>query len=125
MKKPTLRTDRIAELLRQEIANLVLLEVKDPRVEGVNITGVTISKDLSVANVRWLVYAPEEEVERRRERAQAGLDTVTSFLRREVGKRIRMRITPQLKFHWDSGIEHRRHMDDLLAEIAGQREGES
>ena len=123
MKKPSLRTDRIAELLRQEIANLVLLEVKDARVEGVNITGVTISKDLSVANVRWLVYATDDEIDARRERAQAGLEAVTTFLRREVGKRVRMRVTPVLKFHWDSGIEHRRHMDDLLAEIRAEQEG--
>lgn len=120
-----MRTDRIAELLRQEIANLVLFEVKDPRVEGVNITSVTVSKDLSVANVRWLIYAEDDKIERRREHAQAGLESVTSFLRREVGKRVRMRITPSLRFHWDAGIEHRRHMDDLLAEIALEREDES
>jgi ribosome-binding factor A len=116
--------ERVAELLRQEIANLVLFEVKDPSVEGVNITGVSVSKDLSVANVRWMIYAPEEELERRRDEAAKGLDRAASFLRREVGQRVQMRVTPQLKFHWDSGLEHRRTIDDLLAEIRRDGGGE-
>ena len=126
MKQQSSRRPRkVAQSIQREIASLLLLDVKDPHVRNVTITGVTVSKDLTVARVRFLVLGtgqePDEMAERMRAEASEGLERAKGFLRREVGRRVGLRVVPDLRFHWDQGIEHRRRMDDIIAEIAADR----
>ena len=126
MKQQSSRRPRkVAQSIQREIASLLLLDVKDPHVRNVTITGVTVSKDLTVARVRFLVLGtgqePDEMAERMRAEASEGLERAKGFLRREVGRRVGLRVVPDLRFHWDQGIEHRRRMDDIFAEIAADR----
>ncbi len=126
MKNPAAfkRTDRIAELIKQELAGMILTEVKDPRVAHVNITKVVITRDLSIARIQYLLVGVQGDpraIERAKAEAAEGLARSNGFLRRELGKRVEMRITPRLDFYWDDGIEHGRKMDQILAEIARDR----
>lgn len=122
---PFRRTDRIAELIKQELASMLLTEVRDPRVQQVNITSVKVTKDLGIAKVYyllWNVTDPNAPTSRRaRSEAAAGLEKVSAFLRRGLGQRIRLRTTPRLNFYWDEGIEHRRKMDQIFEDLAEER----
>jgi ribosome-binding factor A len=109
------RCDRIADLLQQELADLLLRRVKDPRVEGVTITGVKVSGDLQHARVFFCVMgAPAESGGAN---AAAGLEKAKGFLRHELGKRLHLRVLPQLEFHYDASFDYGEKIERLLKEL--------
>jgi len=99
----SLRTDRIGEQLRAEIARALREEVGDPRVRMVTLTQVDVAPDLSHALVMW--SALEVEGESDLEEVQAGLDSSAGFLRRELAHRLPLRRMPALRFRHDSSLE--------------------
>jgi len=106
------RTRRIGEELRKELAVLIQREVKDPRVQWVTIAGVEVSRDLAHANVFYTALGQEEE---NREITQ-GLKKATGFLRRELGKRIRLRTIPELHFVFDKSFVNGQRLSALIDE---------
>ncbi len=120
-----MRLVRIAEVIRQELGNALLTRSKDPRLEYVNLTRVRVSRDLSIARVNYLIIGLEDPESRKgkrlREETQQALQRAQSYLRREVGQNIELRVTPRLVFHWDSGIEHGRRMAGIFSEIEEER----
>ncbi|MEZ4584952.1 MAG: 30S ribosome-binding factor RbfA [Gemmatimonadales bacterium] len=113
------RPDQVAELVRQVVADALLREVRDPRVQGASVTRVEVTPDLSRARI--LVLARGDDAER--EATLAGLESAAGFLRGRVAKALSARTTPELDFVLDRGLEHAARIDELLAEI--RREGES
>ena len=109
------RCDRIADLLQQELADLLLRRVKDPRVEGVTITGVKVSRDLQHARVFYCVMGAPAEADR--EGVAAGLDKAKGFLRHELAKRLHMRYLPQLEFQYDASFDYGEKIERLLKEL--------
>lgn len=109
------RADRVADLLRQEIADLLLRRVKDPRVSRVTITGIEVSADLQNAKVFFCLMgsAAAEEIEN----AAEGLNKAKGFMRQELGKRVHMRYLPQLHFHYDSSFEYGDKIERLLKDL--------
>src|SRR4029078_5233520 len=96
------RARRVADLLRELVSELIAREVQDPRVRGVLITDVRVSPDLHQARLYFSVLtggAPE------RASAAAWLERARGFLRREIGKRVRLRVTPELHFVADGTAE--------------------
>jgi ribosome-binding factor A len=111
----TRRTERINELLREELSDLLRRQVKDPRLGGlVTVTEVDVSVDLRHARVFVSVMGSEEE----REDAFRALETARSFLRRELGKRLSTRRTPDLSFRRDDSLERGAHLLSLIEEAA-------
>ena len=110
MPKEYSRSQRMAEQVRRELAELVRDEIKDPRVNWVSFTAVKVSRDLSSAVVYFTVLNDEE-----REQAEEGLNKASGFIRRELGKRIRSRIVPSLRFIYDVSIERGTSMESLIA----------
>jgi len=110
MPKEYSRSQRMAEQVRRELAELVRDEIKDPRVNWVSFTAVKVSRDLSSAVVYFTVLNDEE-----REQAEEGLNKASGFIRRELGKRIRSRIVPSLRFVYDVSIERGTSMESLIA----------
>ncbi len=108
------RTDRVAQQVHEIVASLLLLEVKDPRVKGVSITAVEVTNDLQIANVYFVML--EEEGEPRPEVIE-GLESVSGYLRRELGNQLSMRYTPELRFEYDESIERGRRMEALLSDL--------
>jgi len=93
------RTRRVGEQIQRELAQLLQQEVKDPRVKWVTISAVKVSKDFSHATVYFTVLGHyEESVDNE---ILVGLDRASGFLRRELGQRIKLRITPELHFKYD------------------------
>lgn len=109
----TQRTERIGDLLRAELSELILREMRDPRVELTTISRVEVSADLGQAEVHVSVLGPEE----RRLEAVKALEGAQGFLRRELARRVSLRATPLLRFHLDRGAEHSQRISELLDKI--------
>lgn len=110
MPKEFSRSQRMAEQVRRELSELVRDELKDPRVSWVSFTAVKLSKDLAHAVVYFSVM-DDDSVEQTTE----ALNKAAGFLRRELSRRIRARITPALKFVHDTSLERGSSMDALIA----------
>lgn len=107
------RTKRVNELLREEVAELIRHDVKDPRVGVVTITAVETSRELDVARVYVHLFGDEG----RRAEALAGLQKAAGYLRSRLGRRLRLRKVPELRFQWDETLERASRIERLLAEI--------
>jgi len=109
---PYKRSQRVGDLLREEIADIIMRRVKDPRLGFVTVTGVDITDDLKIAKVYVSILKDEE-----RETALSILNAAKNFIRSEVGKRVRMKFIPTLEFRVDESIERGDRIDRLLREI--------
>ena len=110
---PAKRSDRVGALLRWAISELLLRDVKDPRIGMVTVTGVELSADLRHARV---FVSPLGDAAAR-ERALAGLASARPYLQSQVGKRLGLRFTPELRFLLDPSFETADRMERLLREL--------
>ena len=106
------RVERVADAIRAAIAEILLREIRDPRVGMVTITGVRLSPDLRHARVFFSVFGDEA----RRESALEGLRRAAGFIRRELARRVETRVSPELVFEYDVGIEESERLSRLLKE---------
>ena len=111
MPKDYPRALRVAEQLRRELVILIRDAVHDPRVRDFLISDVIVSKDLSTAKVYYTPYAQNTRIDE----LQLGLDSCAAFLRKELGKVMRMRNIPVLSFYYDDTLERAARLDDLLS----------
>lgn len=118
----TMRTTRVGELLRAEIAELLLREVKDPRIGRgmVTITEVQVSPDLR----RAVVYVSHLGTDEERDEALAGLRHSAPFLHRELVHRLSLRNVPELVFRFDPSIERGARLAELIQRVSAERRGE-
>jgi ribosome-binding factor A len=114
------RIERVNEQLKREISRIVLREVKDPRVRAVTVTRVSAAPDLTFARVHVQLLG---EASDRRDTLD-GLAAATPFIRSLLGKRIRMRRVPELRFEQDRSLEHAMRIEELLADAATGEERE-
>ncbi|TFG63392.1 MAG: 30S ribosome-binding factor RbfA [Gemmatimonadales bacterium] len=110
------RLERVNRVLREELARLVLEELKDPRVAGVTFTKVETSLDLSHARITVRTLPGDVPVEE----AIEGLDRASGFIRRRLGRELHCRKAPELHFVQDHTLEHARRIDELLDEAFGR-----
>jgi len=104
------RTDRVEDLIRQELAQLILRELADPRVRLATVSEVHVTPDLRKARILVSVIGEQST----RDGAVAALQHASGFLRRQLGSRLRLRATPELEFSLDRGAEHSLHIASLL-----------
>lgn len=104
------RKDRVAEQIRRELAELIRTELKDPRVGMVSITDVEVTADYAHAKVFFSTLAGSEHVAE----VLVGLQKASGFLRRELGKRISIHMTPQLHFVFDQSLERGADLSQLI-----------
>ena len=113
MRPVGLRRERLAEALREVLSELLLVEVKDPRLTGVVISAVELSGDLKLARAFFSVIGDDE-----RERQVAdGLQQARGFLRREAASRMRTHNLPDLEFRRDKGFAHADRVARILEDI--------
>jgi ribosome-binding factor A len=113
MPKEFSRGDRVAAQLQRELADLLHNELKDPRIGWVTVHAVEVSRDLAVAKV-FLGFLQEDEAMRE---SLAALKHSAPFLRRELGRRMKMRVVPELRFMRDESVEQGMRISQLLHEI--------
>lgn len=108
---------RVAELLQHEVAELILREVKDPRVQHITVTNVDVSPDLANARVLISVLgaeAPQPE-------AVQALNHAAGFLRHELGRRLKLRSIPELHFSYDETLDRAARLEELIARANAPR----
>jgi ribosome-binding factor A len=113
------RAVRFAESVRMELAEL-LPQVKDPRVSGaglLTVTHVRVSDDLSVARVQVSLHGADEEHQRA---MLKGLGSAAGWLKRELGRRLRAKKLPELRFHLDDTDDKAGRVEELLRQIAAE-----
>ena len=116
MAKEYARTQRVADYLQRELAQLIQHEVRDPRVGMVSITGVDVSRDLGHARVYYTALGSESSDDARE--STEALNRAAGFLRSQLSRDSSMRSVPQLRFYFDDSVGQGRHMEDLLRKAA-------
>jgi len=103
------RRGRINDEVKKELA-LILREVKDPRISGafISVTAVEVSGDLKFAKVYYSAMTGDKK------EIAAGLKSSAGFIRREIARRLNLRMTPEFTFYEDHSIEHGAHISKLL-----------
>lgn len=114
------RPERVGEAIKEEISDILRNEIKDPRIGFVSVVEVEVSPDLRHAKVYVSVLGDDEA----RVQSLKGLESATGFIRSEIGRRIRLRHTPEILFRLDKSIEHGVKIARLLNEIRPDGEGE-
>jgi ribosome-binding factor A len=107
------RAVRVGDTILKEVALLLLRKVRDPRVEGVTVTGVRMSDDLRQARIYYSVLGEKSRVNR----VQAGLDSAKGYIKREIGTRMALRYVPEIKFIYDPTLDLGSRMDMLFERI--------
>lgn len=107
------RTSRLEEEIREEVAKIIAAELKDPRIGFVTVTGVQLTSDLRHARISVGVLGDQAA----RDKSLAGLGQAAGFVRRELGKRLRIRHTPEVQFLYDKGLDATDRVARLLDEV--------
>lgn len=108
------RTNRIASEIKKVISELILFELKDPRVGNMtSITDVELTSDLSFATIYLSVLGSDEE----KNEAIKGMENAKGFMKKELGKKLDLRHIPELIFKLDNSVEQGLHIDELLKQI--------
>ena len=112
------RSGKVADLVQKEISEMLLRSIKDPRIGFVTVTRVKVSDDCRSARIYFSVVGSEEE----RSRSMEGLNSAKGFLRKELGRRVSLRHTPDLIFQFDPSIEYAIHMEEMFHHLHEERE---
>jgi ribosome-binding factor A len=112
MAKEFSRASRVAEQLHRELSELIRLELKDPRISLVTIIDVEVTPDYAHAKVFYTSLAGEDH----RRAIEEGLKHSAGFLRRELGRRIRIHQIPELHFVYDASVERGTRLSHLIEE---------
>ncbi len=107
------RSERVAEEIRKEVATMLFGEIHDPRIGFVTITKVQVSKDLRHAKVYFSIIGSDEE----KEKTMAGLQSSSGYMRREIGRRLKLRYFPELTFKFDDSLEYASRIEKIIKEI--------
>jgi ribosome-binding factor A len=109
----TIKQDRMADRIRIILSELLLREVSDPRLHNITVTEVKLDPELMFADI----YVNALGDESRQKEVLAGLGRAKGFLRREVGKRVRLRNVPNLNFHWDRTLERGERLNQIISHL--------
>jgi len=114
---PYKRSQRVGDLVREEVADIIMYRLKDPRIGFVTVTGVDMSPDMKNAKVYVSVLKEED-----RELTLEILNSSKSFIRSLLSKRLKMKFIPTVEFRFDTSIEYGYKIDKLLKEIKDRDE---
>ena len=107
------RSHRVGDQILREISNLLLRKLRDPRLKGVTLTDVRMTKDLRHAYVYYSLFGQDEQ----KKEAQAGFESAKGFIRKEIGERVHLKYIPDIRFKYDTSLEYGQKMERLLEKI--------
>lgn len=111
-----LRVEKVQELMKQEVSQIILRELKDSRIGFVTVTSVECTGDLREAKIYVSLMGSEQQVKD----CWAGLTSSLGYIRREIGKRIRLRFTPEISLAIDKSLDYSAHIQELLLKIKAE-----
>ena len=112
-----IRLQRIADRVKQELSEMLIREISDPRLKQIFVTDVKIDRELAFADV----YVSAVEGASRAPEVLAGLESASGFMRRALSARVEVRAFPRLRFHWDPTPEHADHIEKILAGLRDKK----
>jgi len=112
-----IRIKRIEDRIQQELSEMLIHEISDPRLKQIFVTGIKVDRELAYAEV----YVSAVEGASRAEEVLAGLESASGFLRRTLSARVELRAFPKLRFHWDPTPENADHIEKLLAGLRNKK----
>jgi len=107
------RLQRIGDRIRQELSEMLIREISDPRLKQIYVTDVKVDRELAYADV----YVSAVEGVSRSAEVLAGLESASGFIKRNLASRVELRAFPRLRFHWDMTPENADHIEKVLAEL--------
>jgi len=110
-----IRQHRIAVRIREEVSEMLVGELTDPRLAGITITDVEVDRELAYATIFVSSYSDGSE---RKDEILAGLDSARGYIRYQLSKRIELRSFPQLRFKWDPTPERAERIEKLIDSLA-------
>ena len=108
------RSDRVGMEIKREINEILKLKVRDPRVQGVTITDVHMTGDLSLAKIYYTIHST---LASDNQKAQTGLEKATGTIKRELARKLTMYKIPDLVFEKDQSIEYGNKIDEMLLNL--------
>jgi ribosome-binding factor A len=111
------RLERIADRIRQELTDMLLRDISDPRLKLVSVTDVKLDKELAYADI----FVSALEGRSRSEEVLRGLDSAAGFIRRELARRVELRYFPRVRFHWDPTPENADRIERVLADLRNKK----
>jgi ribosome-binding factor A len=111
------RMQRIQDRMHQELSELILFKISDPRITGVNVTDITVDREFSYADI----YVSAVEGVSRSKEILEGLEHASGYLRHELAARVDLRTFPKLRFHWDPTPENADHIEKILRSLQDEQ----
>lgn len=112
------RTDRIADQMQRDLAELIRSSLKDPRIGMITVNSVEVARDLGYADV-YVTLLTVDDLDADSEQVKQTikiLNGAAGFLRTELGRLIKLRMIPQLRFHFDASVKRGRQLDQLITQ---------
>jgi len=110
------RAERVGDQILKGIAELLMLKVRDPRTKGVTLTGIDLSNDLKYARIYFSLIGKGDDVKN----ASKGLESATGYIKREVGKRIKLKYIPEIHFEHDKTLEAGNRIEKIFEKIKAE-----
>ncbi len=115
------RVRRVAEQIKKDVSQIIGAEIKDPRVASItSVTDVELSRDLRYASVYVSIYGTDME----KEETLQTLVRASGFIRGEIGRRVRLRYTPEISFYLDKSIEYGAHIEGVIKSLKQAENGD-
>ncbi|EKU94284.1 Ribosome-binding factor A [Alloiococcus otitis] len=111
---PSHRQGRVAQEIKREATDILRNEVRDPRVDGVTITDAEVTADLQHAKIFYSTLSDDDQV---KTETQEGLDKASGLVRSEIGNRIKLFKTPEIRFVRDESLEYGNRIDQIINEL--------
>ena len=111
-----IRLKKISDRIYQDMSEMLVMEISDPRLSGVTVTDVKVDREFAYANI----YVSAVEGHERAEEILEGLERAKGFIRSRLASKIQLRVFPRLRFHWDSTPEQADHIEKLFKAIRDQ-----
>ena len=111
-----IRLKKISDRIHQDLSEMLVMEISDPRLSGVTVTDVKVDREFAYANI----YVSAIEGHERAEEILEGLERAKGFMRSRLASKIQLRVFPRLRFHWDSTPERADHIEKLFKAIHDQ-----
>ncbi len=115
-----LRLQRIADRIQRDLSEIIIKEISDPRLAGISVTDVEVDRELAYADI----YVSALEGSARSAEVIQVLTHAGGYIRHALAERIELRVFPRLRFHWDPTPEHADHIEQLLASLRRENEGQ-
>jgi ribosome-binding factor A len=114
------RKKRVGQLIKSEVSEMILKDLKDPRIGFVSVTDVEVSGDLRYATVYFTVLGEDKSVKS----TITALERATGYVRHEIASRLRLRYAPEIRFKYDEAYQRAWHLEEVIRDLHESDDGQ-